>query len=246
MITKSTTVSHGYTVPAGGKGLTYLLSLKSRYLGDRSPVSSFQFRALSAVNNEILSGGGGHAAGTSVVTIVPKRRPPLMHQRGVLIETGTTGIAFAKKVDSADQVEVATVQVLIQPVTGTTRIARGALTLDITSAGVVTYTGAQALYVNGAAVATGSTIAFPYPRLLTIAYTAKAQDGIVIGASTGTASFYLQQVGVSTRVLTAGEVATHAQIYYRKPSTVTVLTDSAISSVPSDNPVTTPEVWREI
>jgi hypothetical protein len=169
-----------------------------------------------------------------------------MHQRGVLIETGTTGISFAKKVDSADQVEVSTVQVLIQPVTGTTRISRGALTLDITSAGVVTYTGAQALYVNGVAVATASTIAFPFPRLLTIAYTAKTQEAIVIGSSTGTATFYLQQVGVSTRVLTAGEVATHAQLYYRKPSTVTVLTDSAITAVPSDNAVTVPTTWLEL
>jgi hypothetical protein len=134
---------------------------------------------------------------------------------------------------------------LFKPVSGTVRVTRGALSLDITSAGVVTYTGAQTLYVNGTVVATGSTVAFPYPRLLTIAYTALDANPVTVGSSTGTATFYLQSASVSQRLLTATDAVTHARLLYRKPSTVTVLTDSAISSVPGDNTVTVPEAWLE-
>lgn len=251
MIKTSTTVAHNYTVPSDGAGMaiSYLIPLKSRFTGDPCAISSFQFRAILSTD-EILSGGGSHAlAASTVVTIVPKRRPALMHQRGVFVSVGTTGIPFGK-MDGTQQ-NVCTVALLLSPVTGTIRITRGALNVDITSAGVITYSGTQAVYVNGALVATGTTVPFPFPRLVTIAYSTAVDDPITanpvtVGSSIGTATLYLQQVATSQKLMNATEVATHARAYYRKPSTVTLLTDSAISTVPTDNPVTVPEVWRTV
>jgi hypothetical protein len=249
MIVPSTTMNLGYTVPTASAGVSYSLTLKSKFTGDIAPVRSFQFRAISraaSVGDLVLSSGGAHDFGSNDLTMVPRKRPALMHQHGVLVTSGTSGVPFQKPTLAGEvQREVGSVAILIKPVSGTVRITRGALTLDITSAGVVTYTGAQTLYVNGASVTTGSTIAFPYPRLLLIAYTAIDTNPVTIGSSTGTATFYLQSASVSQRILTGTDAATHARLLYRKPSTVTVLTDSAISSVPSDSPVTVPEVWLE-
>jgi hypothetical protein len=247
MIRTSTTVTHGYTVPNDGAGMavSYLLPLKSRFTGDPCAISSFQFRALLSGPGNILSGGGAHTlASSSVVTIVPKRRPALMHQRGVLVSNGTTGIPFGLMAGS--QTETGTVTLLIAPSTGTIRIARGALTVDISSTGAFTFTGAQAVYINGTAITTGTTVPFPFPRLVTIAYTARTTEHVTVGSSTGTAVFWLQQVAITQKLMDATEVANHARAYYRKPSVSTVFTDSAISSVPSDNAVTVPEVWREV
>jgi hypothetical protein len=64
--------------------------------------------------------------------------------------------------------------------------------------------------------------------------------------STGTGSFYLQQFTATQRLLNGTEAATHARLYYRKPSTVTVLTDTGFSALPGDNPVTVPATWLEL
>lgn len=249
MIRKSTTIAGNYTVPTNGKVISVLVPLKSTYSGDICDIKSVQFRALAqggATGNNILSSGGSHDIGTSTVTIVPKKRPQLMHQAGVLFDSNVTGIQFCKAVNGGDQIDVGSVTVLAKPVSGTMRIARGAITVDISAAGLLTVTGAATVYINGAVWTTGTSKAFPYPRLVTIAYTAVAASAVTVGMSTGTGSFYLQQFTATQRLLNATEAATHARTYYRKPSTVTVLTDTGVSSVPSDNPVTLPEAWIEL
>jgi hypothetical protein len=250
VIRKSTTITGNYTVPADGKVVSLNIPLKSTFSGDTCDIKSLQFRAFAqggATANNILSSGGAHDIGTSTITIVPKKRPQLMHQHGVLVETSTTGIAFCKPlIAGQDQVDVGSVSFMVKPVSGTVRIARGAITVDISSAGLLTVTGAATVYANGAVWATATSRAFPYSRLVTIAYTAKAASPVTVGMSTGTGSFYLHQFSATQRLLDATDAATHARLFYRKPSVETVLTDTGVTSVPNDNAVTLPADWIEL
>lgn len=249
---KISSLPNNYAVPTGedvaGRGLRYSIPLKSNASGDASKIRSFQFRAISAETSRILSSGGSVDAGTSTISIIPKRRPPLMHQQGTLITVDTTGIYLCKPEALEDQVPIGTATFLVQPVTGLTRISRGGTTVDFSSGGAV-IAGPGSLYLNGASQ-NGSGV-FPYPRLLTIVYDASDSGPIKICAATGTVSFYIGHVSWSPRYLTAPEVKHHAALFYRKPSVVvssglvvpSELQDPALTTPVLDNVVPNPASW---
>lgn len=260
MIKQSSALSHGYQAPAGGQALVYTIPMKSNAAGDEAKIRSFQFRALAQdASNRILSSGGSHALGVNSVSMIAKRRPPLMHQKGVLFTVENNGVKICEPIGLSESPPIGTVSFFIKPTLGVVRITRGSNTIDLAVSGDTVFlnnpTVEEQVYLNGTVWNSGETWVFPFPRLITVVYDVAAVGPVTIGSSSGTANsaaFYLQQASWSPKRLTAAETKHHAALFYRKPSlivtgpsttTSAVLTDSALTVVPGDNPVTLPTTW---
>jgi hypothetical protein len=255
----------GPAVPSNepyGKSVKYTIPLKSRWDGDTNSIRGMHLRAFgfSATDKTLFSEGSATVdAGDTDFYVSPYVRAPLSHSiyQGVSIVGGTGSV----KVTPTGQFKTFAVAVRPTNSSGASTIAfgngtTGAGTITFTKTGgayyyTVAFTGLAGLYVNGASIATNTSMYIPFPILIVADLTNLATDLRFGNTYTGTGAAETMQfdhvammtkyTGVTPTAFGLTDAQKYTSLYYRKPQ-ASDFVDSSMQ-IGSTVMVPNPESW---